>query len=88
MAMSWPQKADYQSRNEASDSPNIPSGSTGFSQVIVLPFLCPGLAIGGEFENTNKSIDCEQFWQGYRVMSGIIFVLLAIEILIFGFLWS
>ena len=32
------------------------------------------------------NVDCEQFWQEYRVMSGIIFVLLAIEILIFGVL--
>lgn len=82
------QKDGYQRRNEASDGRNVHAASNESSQLIVLPFLCPGLSVVGELENTNTSVDCEQFWQGYRVMSGIIFVLLAMEMLIFGFLWS
>jgi len=86
-AMSLLHKADvYQSPNEASDSRNIDPASNEFSQLVVLPFICSGIAVAGELENTSSSFDCEQFWQGYIVMSGIIFVLLAMEILIFGVL--
>jgi hypothetical protein len=83
--MSSLRKTDFFT-NEASDNRNIRAASNQSYQLIVLPFICPGLAVATELENTNKSVDCEQFWQGYRVMSGIIFVLLAIEILIFGVL--
>jgi hypothetical protein len=86
-AMSLLHKADvYQSPNEASDSRNIDPASNEFSQLVVLPFICSGIAVAAELENTSSSFDCEQFWQGYIVMSGIIFVLLAMEILIFGVL--
>ena len=79
--MSLRHKADvYQSPNEASDSRNIDPASNEFSQLVVLPFICSGIAVAAELENTSSSFDCEQFWQGYIVMSGIIFVLLAMEI--------
>ncbi len=69
----------YQTSREGRDCRDSPSASNGADQLLVLPFICPGLAIVEEF-------DCEQFWKGYRLMSGIIFVLLAIEILVFGVL--
>jgi hypothetical protein len=70
----------YQGPHEASGSRKIHPAN------IVLPFICSGILVAREFESISSSVDGEEFWQGYRIMSGIIFVLLAMEILIFGFL--
>ena len=82
--MSVLRKADLrQIPNEASGNRNIHPASYDSNQLIVLPFICAGIPVAGVLENTSSSIDTEEFWQGYRIMSGIIFVLLAMEILIF-----
>jgi hypothetical protein len=60
--------------NEASGCRNIHAASNDPTQLVVLPFVCLGIAV---------AVDGEQFWQGYRIMSGIIVVLLAMEILMF-----
>jgi hypothetical protein len=60
--------------NEASGSRNIHPASNDPTQLVVLPFVCLGIAV---------AVDGEQFWQGYRIMSGIIIVLIAMEILMF-----
>src|SRR5437588_11262718 len=64
------------SSNEAPNSRNLDLASNDFRQLIVLPFICSGIAVAGELEKINNSIDGRQFWQGYRIMSGRIFVLL------------
>ena len=80
-----PDKADgHVSAPQSGPLPNPASYDS--NQLIVLPFICAGIPVAGALENTSSSIDTEEFWQGYRVMSGIIFVLLAMEILIFGVL--
>jgi hypothetical protein len=75
MAMSLLYNTDVcQIPNEASGSRNIHPASNDPTQLVVLPFICLGIAV---------AVDGEQFWQGYRIMSGIIIVLLAMEILMF-----
>jgi hypothetical protein len=76
--MSLLHKTDVcQISNELSGSRNIHPARNDPTQLI-LPFICLGIAV---------AVDGEQFWQGYRIMSGIIIVLLAMEILVFGVLW-
>jgi hypothetical protein len=75
MAMSLLHSTDVcQIPNEASGSRNIHPASNDSTQLVVLPFIWLGIAV---------AVDGGQFWQGYRIMSGIIIVLLAMEILMF-----
>jgi hypothetical protein len=60
--------------NEVSGSRNIHPASDDQTQLVILPFICLGIAV---------AVEGEQFWQGYRIMSGIIIVLFAMEIFLF-----
>jgi hypothetical protein len=65
--------------SSASDAGRAIDRASDQSSLTILPFSCLGICIAEE-------VRIPEFWQGYRIMSGILLVFLAMEVLILGVL--